>query len=50
MGFEAQPFHGGSETGATGGDKLAYEKSRATVYRGLLDAGLASDILSPAQL
>jgi beta-galactosidase len=47
-GVEAQPpFQGGSESG---GDKLAYEKSLATVYRGLFDAGLQTDVLSPAQL
>jgi beta-galactosidase len=51
-GVEAQPpFHGGGDARRdTGGDKLAYEKSLATIYRGLFDAGLASDILSPAQL
>jgi beta-galactosidase len=51
-GVEAQPpFHGwGDASRDTGGDKLAYEKSLATVYRGLFDAGLASDVLSPAQL
>jgi beta-galactosidase len=47
-GVEAQPpFHGGSDTA---GDKLAYEKSLATVYRGLFDAGLQTDVLSPTQL
>src|SRR6476659_7707 len=47
-GVEAQPpFHGQDDTG---GDKLAYEQSLATVYRGLFDAGLATDVLSPAQL
>jgi beta-galactosidase len=44
-GVEAQPpFH---IAGDTLGDKLAYEKSLATVYRGLFDAGLQTDILCP---
>lgn len=45
---EAQPpFHG---VGDILGDKLAYEKSLASVYRGLYDAGLSADVLSPTQL
>jgi beta-galactosidase len=47
-GVEAQPpFHGQDDIL---GDKLAYEKSLATVYRGLFDAGVQTDIVSPAQL
>ena len=51
MGGEAQPpFHGEAQPFHGEGDKLAYEKSLAIVYRGLFDAGLQTDILSPVQL
>ena len=47
-GTEAQPpFHGGPDLL---GDRQAYEKSLASVYQGLYDAGVQADILSPAQI
>ncbi|HQY99449.1 MAG TPA: beta-galactosidase [Propionicimonas sp.] len=48
-GVEAQPpFHGPVKSWT--GDQLAYEKSLGLLYRGLFDAGLACDIVSPIQL